>query len=195
MERITERGGWPIVTVEATTADVARAIHALSDADLVRLKALARLWTRGLPGVLGWSDVLHEAIARALDGSRKWPPGVPILAYLSGIMRRICIDQWRRERRESLLIVRGGAATDRGAVDEDTARDPERMLAAAQSLAAINRLFADDPAALKIIAGLAEGLTPTEICERYAMSGRAYDTARKRMRRALLRRGLAWRDA
>jgi RNA polymerase sigma-70 factor (ECF subfamily) len=34
------------------------------------------------PDVLGWSDVLHEAIARALDGLRKWPSGVPILAFL-----------------------------------------------------------------------------------------------------------------
>jgi RNA polymerase sigma-70 factor (ECF subfamily) len=191
MERITERGGWPIVTVENTTVDVARAIRSLSDADLARLKALARLWTRGLPGHLGWSDVLHEAIARALDGSRKWPAGVPILAFLSGVMRSICVDQWRREQRESLLLVRDGAAT----AGDDAARDPERMLAAAQSLAAINRLFAGDPAALKIIAGLAEGLTPAEICARYAMSEREYDTTRRRMRRALLRRGLAWRDA
>jgi len=54
----------PVVAVARSAADVASAIHALSDADLVRLKALARLWSRGLPGGLGWSDVLHEAIAR-----------------------------------------------------------------------------------------------------------------------------------
>ena len=195
MERHTERDGKPIATVDPTTADLARAIHGLCDADLVRLAALARLWTRGLPGVLGWSDVLHEAIARALDGSRKWPPGVPILAFLSGIMRSICVDQWRREQRESLLLVRDGVATDVNAAGDDGARDPERMLAAAQRLAAIYQLFAGDAAALKIIAGLAEGLTPDEICARYGMSDRDYDTTRKRMRRALLRRGLAWRDA
>jgi RNA polymerase sigma-70 factor (ECF subfamily) len=191
MERIAERGKRPIVVVDNTTVDVARAIAALSDADLVRLRALARLWTRGLPGHLGCSDVLHEAIARALDGSRKWPAGVPILAFLSGVMRSICVDQWRREQRESAVLVRDGAAT----AGDAAARDPERMLAAAQRLAAITRLFAGDPAALKIIAGLAEGLTPAEICARYAMSECEYDTTRRRMRRALLRRGLAWRDA
>jgi RNA polymerase sigma-70 factor (ECF subfamily) len=194
MERTTQRDGRLIVTVESTTGEVARAIHALSDADLVRLGALARLWARGLPGHLGWSDVLHEAIARALDGSRHWPAGVPILAFLSGVMRSICVDHWRREQRESLLLVRDGVATDTYAAGDD-ARDPERMLATTQRLAAINRLFAGDAPALKVIAGLAEGLDADEICRRYAMSEREYDTTRKRMRRALLRRGLAWRDA
>jgi len=194
MERITAPDSRLIATVDPTTADVARAIHSLSDADLVRLGALARLWTRGL-SVLGWSDVLHEAIARALDGSRKWPPGLPILAFLSGIMRSICVDQWRREQRESLLLVPDGATADADAARDDSARDPERVLAAAQRLKAIYRLFAGDAAALKIIAGLAEGLSPDEICRRYAMSERDYDTTRRRMRRALLRRGLAWRDA
>lgn len=193
MERITLRAGYPIVTVDPTTGDVARAIHSLTDADLVRLGALARLWARGLPGVLAWSDILHEAIARALDGTRRRPPGVPILAFLSGIMRSICVDQWRREQREALLLVRDGAADTNAA--EDPGRDPERMLAAAQRLTAIHQMFARDPAALKIIAGLAEGLDANEICRRYDMSERDYDSTRKRMRRALLRRGLAWRDA
>jgi RNA polymerase sigma-70 factor (ECF subfamily) len=195
MERTTQRDSRLIATVEPTAADVARAIHSLTDADLVRLKALARLWARGLPGVLAWSDILHEAIARALDGTRRWPPGVPILAFLSGIMRSICVDQWRREQRESLLLVRDGVATGASAAADETARDPERMLAATQRLGEIHQLFAGDPAALKIIAGLAEGLTPDEICRRYAMSERAYDSTRKRMRRALLRRGLDRRDA
>jgi DNA-directed RNA polymerase specialized sigma24 family protein len=196
MERTTQRDARPITTVDPTGDDVAQAIHALTDADLVRLGALARLWARGLPAVLAWSDILHEAIARALDGTRRWPPGLPILSFLSGIMGSICIDQWRREQREALLLVRDGLATDAHiAATDDAVRDPERMLAAAQRLAAIHRLFAADPAALKIIAGMAEGLDADEICRRHAMSDREYDTTRKRMRRALLRRGQSWRDA
>jgi RNA polymerase sigma-70 factor (ECF subfamily) len=194
MERFAERSSKSSAMVESTTVDVARAIHALTTADLVRLKALARLWTPGLPEVLGWSDVLHEAIARALDGSRKWPPGVPILAFLSSVMRSICDDQWRRARREGCLLARDD---DLDAIDGDaqaTAADPERALAAAQALGAVHGLFCADPAALKVIAGLADGLTPAEICRLYGMSGRDYDTTRRRMRRALLRRGLAWRE-
>jgi DNA-directed RNA polymerase specialized sigma24 family protein len=189
MERIFERKQGIAVAVEPTAADAARALHALSDADLVRLKALARLWSRGLPVGLGWADVLNEAIVRVLDGSRPWPAGVPLLAFLSGIMRSICDDHWRRLRREALT--RRGDVADLAATAEDTP-GPERTLAAAQALGEIDRLFAGDLQVLKIIAGLSEGLTASEICRLYEMTERDYDTARKRMRRALLRHGLTW---
>jgi RNA polymerase sigma-70 factor (ECF subfamily) len=186
MQRI-ERTRAAADTVDRTTVDAARAIHALSDADLVRLKALAQLWSRGLPGGIGWADVLNEAILRVLDGSRRWPAGVPLMAFLSGVMRSICDDHWRRRRRAP----RADADLALGA--EDTAPDPERMLVAAQALVEVHRLFAHDPCALKIISGLADGLTASEICRHYAIAERDYDTARKRMRRALLRGGLTLR--
>jgi RNA polymerase sigma-70 factor (ECF subfamily) len=193
MERFTERDVRIAETVDHTTVDAARAIEALSDTDLIRLKALARLWSRGLAGGLGWADILNEAIVRVLDGSRAWPRKVPLLAFLSGVMRSICDDQWRRARRE--LLVRNGDGRAPGAPGEAAAAtpDPERTLAAAQALAEVNRLFAADPCALKVIAGLAEGFTPGEICRAYGMTELEYDTTRKRMRRALLRQDLAWR--
>jgi DNA-directed RNA polymerase specialized sigma24 family protein len=194
MERFTERNGRAIVTVDNTTLDIAGAIRALSDTDLVRLKALAQLWVRGLPGGLTWADLMNEAIARALDGSRRWPPGVGLLAFLSGVMRSICDDHWRRVRRDHELFVPGENLADPCACGEeaDLPPGPERLLAAAQALSAVNRLFAHDPPALKIIAGLADGLTAKEICGLYGMEERDYDTVRKRMRRALLRSGLEW---
>lgn len=167
-------------------ADIGQALRALSDADLVRLQALARLWSRGLPGGLGWTDILNEAVVRCLDGSRRWPPDVPLLAFLSGVMRSICDDHWRRARRDLAWLVAGREAGESVAAPSD----PERMLAAAQGLSAIHGLFAADPAAQKIIAGLTEGLTASDIRGRYDMSERDYDSTRKRMRRALLRRGL-----
>ena len=179
----------PVGTSDAAAGDVGRALGALSDADLVRLKSLARLWSRGLPGGLGWTDVLNEAIVRSLDGSRRWPPDVPLLAFLSGVMRSICDEHWRRARRDHAWLV---TASDTGS-PVAAADDPERVLAAAQALGAINGLFAQDPPALKIIAGLAEGMTATDIRLHYDMSEREYDSTRKRIRRALLRRGLAWR--
>jgi RNA polymerase sigma-70 factor (ECF subfamily) len=100
----------------------------------------------------------------------------------------------RRARRDLGLLVRFEDFVDLAAPGEETepTPDPERVLAAGQALAAIDRLFAGDPPVLKIIAGLADGLTAKEICRVYAMSECEYDTARKRMRRAILRSGLAW---
>jgi DNA-directed RNA polymerase specialized sigma24 family protein len=194
MEDFAERTNSSAVTVGNTTVETTCAIRTLSDVDLLRLKAIARVWARGLPDGLGWADVLNEAIARVLDGSRRWPPGVPLLAFLSGVMRSICDDYWRRARRDLGLLVRFEDFVDLAAPGEESepTPDPERVLAAGQALAAVDRLFAGDPAVLKIIAGLADGLTAKEICGVYGMSECAYDTARKRMRRAILRSGLAW---
>ena len=178
--------------VARTAADVSAAIQALSEADLVRLRALARLWSRGLPGGLGWTDILHEAIVRVLDGSRPWPFGVAILPFLAGVMRSICDDHWRRARYEQRLLV-SSDDPDHGDNDPvDDAPDSERIVAAAKALAEIYRLFADDPVALKIIAGLAAGLAAKEICGTYDISDLDYDTARRRMRRALLRHQRNW---
>jgi len=63
-------------------------------------------------------------------------------------------------------------------------------LAAEQELAAIARLFADDPVALRILACLGEGMSAEQIRVVTGLSKTDYDSARKRMRRALLREGL-----
>src|SRR5258708_30429766 len=192
MERPSLNAPKPIVA-EEPSRDVASVLGALSNAELLRLNALARLWTRGMPETLSWADVLQEAIARALDGSRKWPPGVPILAFLSGVMRSICDDHWRHAVREAKVIVRSRDTVDTRAEEASAGHpDPERVVAAAQALSDIYDLFTGDPAALKIITGLADGLTATEICQTYGLSEREYDTTRKRMRRALLRAELEW---
>jgi RNA polymerase sigma-70 factor (ECF subfamily) len=194
MESYSERKARASAAVDNAARDVARAIRSLSDADLVRLKALARLWARGLPDGFGWVDLLNEAIARALDGSRRWPPGVRLLPFLSGVMRSVCDDHWRRLQRERDLFVRVGEVSEHGrwGGERESPPSPERVLAAAQALVVVHGMFAHDPVALKIISGLAEGLSAKEICALHAIDERAYDTARKRMRRALLRRGLEW---
>ena len=53
MEHRTERSSKPGDPAGYTTDGVADAIRGLSNGDLVRLGALARLWSRGLPGGFG----------------------------------------------------------------------------------------------------------------------------------------------
>ena len=72
------------IAVEA----VARALAALTPSELVRLKRLAQLRARLLPA-FEWEELLNEALLRALDGSRRWPEGVPLLAFIAGIMRSL----------------------------------------------------------------------------------------------------------
>jgi RNA polymerase sigma-70 factor (ECF subfamily) len=192
---IMERSTVPLKIPAAvgTATDAASAIQALSETDLVRLKALARLWSRGLPGGIGWADVLHEAIVRVLDGSRVWPSDVPILAFLSGVMRSLCDDYWRRVRHEQRLLVSRDDYC-RSSEPADEVSDPERVAVAVAGLAEIYRLFATDPVALQIIDGMSNGLAAKDICRTYGIAALDYDTARRRMRRALLRHQRNWSE-
>ena len=160
--------------------------------DLLRLKAVARLYARHLPPAIGWSDLLQETFARVLDGSRKCPPGLPMVVFLAGVMRSIRAEHCRRARRlaeapQALTELEPGAP---GRGVPDPAPDPERSLEVLQELTRIDRLFADDQRARQIIRGLLEGRSPEEIRSRYDMSKTDYDSTRRRMRRVLLREGL-----
>lgn len=182
--------------VRRTPAAQALALRLVTEMDLLRLKSVARLYARGLPPEIGWTDLLQEAFARVLDGSRKCPEGLPMVAFLAGVMRSIRTEHYRRARRVAARLPRMLADLDlAGVLDReagDPAPDPERSLIAMELLAEIYRLFAGDPRALQILEGLFEGSSPEQIRARYDMSKTDYDSTRKRMRRALLREGLRW---
>jgi DNA-directed RNA polymerase specialized sigma24 family protein len=179
MEQWTDKRT-PGLAMPTSRTDVARAIRAMPAPDRLRLEAIARLRARAFPEGLGWADLLQEAIRRALDGSRAWPEGVPLVAFLAGVMRSVWSEQLRRP---------GFAALDPEM--EDAAPGPERVLAAGEAVGAIFRLFASDPQVLCVLSGLADGLSAEEIRRAAGMSETEYDSARKRMRRALLRAGMA----
>ena len=91
-----------------------------------------------------------------------------------------------RMEQEELAIVRRAYAKQMLAVFGVT--DP-RVEAA---LAAIQRLFASDEAALKVITGLISGMAAEDIRHHYDLTAVKYDTTRRRIRRTLLRHGLGW---
>ena len=175
-------------------AETALALALVSEVDLLRLKAIARLYARDLPPDVAWDDLLQEAITRALIGSRKQPQGVSTVVFLAGVMRSLKAQHWRRRARGS----DGHDAVRIDLDDEDLtaiavaddAPGPERSLLAQQELAAIERLFDSDPVALQILAGLSNGMAPEQIRMAAGLTKTDYDSARKRMRRALLREGL-----
>src|SRR5215831_16127696 len=150
----TEIAAAPVSSTEA----VARALAALTPADLLRLKRMALL--------------------RALDGSRRWPENVPLLAFIAGIMRSL-VDARAQERR---------CRAERALASGETlmAAPPDARLHARECLVAIARFFAGDPDVLALIAALArqylgEGEGPAP-----RLSKRRREAARKRLARAIL---------
>lgn len=177
---------WKLPTLEhePSPAERALALKLVSDLDLLKLKAIARMHARRLPPDVGWPDLLQETFARVLSGRRQIPAGVNRVAFLAGVMRSIRSELWRRAYLEGVTFAEHLAKLPQEALD------PERVLAALQELAEIQDLFADDAKVLNIIEGLGEGLSAEQIRARFNLSQIDYDAARKRMRRALLRRGL-----
>jgi flagellin-specific chaperone FliS len=57
-------------------------------------------------------------------------------------------------------------------------------------VSAIASLFEDDGQVTQVISALYEGSTPEETCATCAMSRTDYNSARKRIRRAIIRAGL-----
>ena len=165
-------------SADSSTEAVARALAALTPSDLVRLKRLAQLRARLLPG-LEWDELLNEALLRALDGSRRWPDGVPLLAFIAGIMRSL-VDGRVHERRD--LAERALAGGETRAV-----APPDARLHARQCLAAIAQFFAGDPDVLAFIGALARQYLGGAGHPAPQLSRKRHEAARKRLARAILR--------
>jgi DNA-directed RNA polymerase specialized sigma24 family protein len=174
---------------------MALALKLVSEMDLLRLKTIARLHARGLPPDIGWEDLLQEALTRVLTGARRVPEQVAPVAFIAGVMRSLRSEHWRRagEMRARYAASDYRSYRTREQALRDSAPDPERSLIAIEELKTIERLFADDPVVLRIIDGLGEGLSAEQIRSALALSKTDYDSARRRMRRCLLREGLTCR--
>jgi DNA-directed RNA polymerase specialized sigma24 family protein len=169
------------------------ALESVSRMDLLRLKAIARIYARGLQPEGVWEDMLQEALTRVLTGSRLQPDGVPVVVFVAGILRSLRADYWRRARRESRdgnVRIDDESEELVGLALADSAPGPERALEARQQLTLIRMLFAADPAALKIIDGVSAGLSAEQIRRSSGLSKVEYDSTRRRMRRTVLREGL-----
>jgi len=167
-----------IAATETSTETIARALAALTPSDLVRLKRLAQLRARLLPG-LEWDELLNEALLRTLDGSRRWPEGVPLLAFIAGIMRSL-VDGRAQERRRLAERALAGSETPVSA-------PPDAQLHARQCLAAITQFFAGDPDVLALIAALARQYLGGADDPAPRLSPKRREAARKRLARAILR--------
>src|SRR6185437_1955509 len=74
----------------------ALALELVTEMDLLRLKAVARLYARGLPPDVSWDDLLQEAFTRILVGTRRRPEAGNMLAFVSGVMLSLRSEHRRR---------------------------------------------------------------------------------------------------
>src|SRR5215471_15818487 len=153
-------------------AEALTAVRSLSDADTTALLKVARVYARTRRTRYEYQDLFHEALARILEGKRNWPPGVPFVIFVSGVMRAIAWE-WRADAHNEPSVE--AAVCTEGSV---IARiDTQRFLS----------LFDDDPIARGIIIGIMEGAIGEELRESSGLGKTEYESKRRKIRRRIER--------
>ena len=174
----------------ATKEEAADALRALSQADLARLNALAKVRALRAPG-LDWRELLHDAIDKLLTGKRQWPRDVPILVFMRQVMRSLASEALRKTRTGPVMIEADLPQGENGETDYSAALsdepDAESQVHARQVLRNIIALFAGDKAVLAVIEGLSLGLPPEDVQTRHRLTPTQFASAQKRLRRSINR--------
>lgn len=168
-------------------AEIADAIRALTQADLVRLRRVAQRYAWGRP--IEPEDLLQqEAFARALDG-RKCPTHIGVVKFLAESMRSIAHGESEKagHRLKLVSVSKTGPHQQQANSVHDPGLTPEESLMSRQSEAAMRSsivtLFEDDPQARDIVEGTLEGWSAAELRELTGLDETGYASKRRLIRR------------
>lgn len=187
--------------------EVCQAIGSLTEAELVKLHRLAegaayRL-RRRIPGLDG-REVFGESVLRVLNGRRQWKPKkVDFIGLLAGVIKSIESEWLERAKRPETPVLETdlpNASSDgdpiRNAIHQaaDSRPSPEQQLTASQVLSQeelfeqIEELLSNDPLAALIFSERRRGTKGPEIMKDLDLTRKEYDTAVRRMDRAIQKR-------
>jgi RNA polymerase sigma-70 factor (ECF subfamily) len=170
--------------------DIEETICALPDSGWVRLRRIAAACCPGRPQDA--EDLLQEAFARALVGSRKCPVDVDVVAFLAETMHGIASDAAKSrarhpERRAIALVTEGGLAVD----PPDSRLNAEQALESDGEVKRITQevlaCFEDDPVAQMMVEGVIEGMEGEELRSLVDLTLIAFASKRRLIRRRLER--------
>jgi RNA polymerase sigma-70 factor (ECF subfamily) len=181
-----------------------QAIAALSDVDLLKLERAA-VWLTSRRS-MSPDDLLQEAICRSLEGARRCPRGVRLVAFVTNAMRSILSSHQKATLVDPIELAAPVSAISEGEDEfdplaniRDSAPNPEQQLLAEdeanQIKAALHRLFDDDPEAELVLLDIFAGLTAEETRADLQLGETEYATIRRRIRRRInLRYPEGWKS-
>lgn len=183
----------------ATIEQIEQALHALTEADWMKLRGFAsgHLWKTGIDEP---DELVNETIRRLADGDRNWPTNIPFVPFMMNAMRSVA-DGIRGLKSQTAVGLASSLADpddlfgddpmDRFASDRPT---PEEALiideARKEATASLNRIrdhFGEDEEVEWILMGIEDGVKPEDVRQMSGMSLTQYETGRKRLRRGLAR--------
>lgn len=180
-----------------TESEMRQALSALTDVDLLKLERAA-VWLTSRRSISP-DDLMQEAICRALEGVRRCPRGVRVVAFLINAMRSIRSSHQKATTHDpiELAIPVYSPDEERDEIDpltniQDQAPNPEEKLVAEgqanQMKAALLGLFDDDPEAELVLLDIFAGLSAEETRSDLQLDETSYATIRRRIRRRINQR-------
>lgn len=179
--------GKPVLTV----GEMNEALSSLSDADMIRLSRIARRYCKGR---IDPDDLLQQAFVAVLDGSRKCPRDIRMIAFLAGTIRSLASSRFKSFNRAPELhsfVAQGDDCEEIPVVLDCPTEAPNaaQQLISEQEAAAIHTaimsLFVDDELARLIVEGDMEGIDASELRELTGLDGTAYNSKRRLIRRRI----------
>jgi DNA-directed RNA polymerase specialized sigma24 family protein len=168
--------------------EIERAIRTLPDAGMVRLRKIAAAFCRGT--LLDPLDLLQEAFARALGGTRHCPVDVDVVRFLAETMHSVASDEAKkrvrhRELQTVPLFAEDGLAHD----PPDPEANAEEVLSGEQETRRIRQtvidLFADDLVAQVMVEGMMEDMEGEELRGVTGLTKIAFASKRRLIRRRI----------
>lgn len=177
----------------ATLDQVAEALAKLGPRDHGRIELVGRLMAVGT--ALSAGDLVNTAVERLLAGRRHWHRKETIVGCLARTMKSVVRDWWRRKQAIEItaeadaLFVEDDNGEETGIVDRAASddADPERALIARRAFDELKAALQDDKNTWEIALARAQGETPEDIRYAYDLTETEYDSALKRLNRALKR--------
>ena len=170
----------------ATREEAHDAIEDLQKSDFAKLMLIARSFARKRrlnAADAEPEDLLQEAIAKTLDGRRRWSREVSIVRHLDRVMES---DSGHLAERRTLEAKRGREHMyDPDLLPEPASLEPspEASVRNRDALDNVLTSFAGDEQALQLIRLKGDDLSASEIRHQLGMSKTEYDTVTKRIRR------------
>jgi DNA-directed RNA polymerase specialized sigma24 family protein len=130
-------------------------------------------------------------MCRTLEGRRRFPPELPVIQYLFGVMKSIASSVLKASNTDPLSgsvplhPVDDLDPTDNLPVDTADQVTPEGIIAINQLLTQIEALFSDHDCAFMVFVGKMDGSSPEEIQEITGLDKTAYASVLRLIRRRL----------
>lgn len=162
--------------------DSESAIASLEQSDVIKLRLYARAKLVFNSRELSEDELISEALARTLNGDRRWNTSLTIVQHLIGAMKSIASDQ-RRTKSAKVEVLIG---EDQASYEVETNSDPATLIDNQIAVETIFKSFQNDNDTLLVLKGLLAGEKRSETIFKTSLSGLNYGAARKRITRKVL---------